>query len=195
MANLDRLAHHDLAMKNQRSRPKLHVFVSRPTTIDPSFEKQYVAFERFLRSRGLLLQRLGRENYSRKAPLIAVQDILKSCAGAIVLGYPHTRHAHRVVRGTTPTTVFELDSPTAWNQIEGALAYGLGLPVLVVAHPTISGGIFDHGVTGEMVVTLDLAAKDWFRSEAFLQPFQELEHDWARQSVANGATPGGSRRR
>lgn len=182
-------------MTTRRTSSKVHVFVSRPTTVDPSFEKQYVAFERFLRGRGLLLQRLGRENYSRKAPLIAVRDILHACAGAIVLGYPHTRHSHRVVRGTTTTTAFELDSPTPWNQIEGALAYGLGLPVLVVAHPTISGGIFDHGVTGEMVVTLDLAARDWFKSQAFLQPFEELEQDWARISTGSAPTPRASRKR
>lgn len=29
--------------------------------------------------------------------------------------------------------------PTPWNQIEGALAYRTGTPVLVIAHPGVEG--------------------------------------------------------
>ncbi|MCC7012350.1 MAG: hypothetical protein IT454_07315 [Planctomycetes bacterium] len=159
---------------HRRKAAALRVFVSRPTTIEPPFEREYSAFERHLVASGLESQRLGRANYSKKAPLLAVREILAECAGAIVLGYPHTRHVHRVVRGVTTTSEFGLDSPTPWNQIEGALAYGQGLPLLVVAHSSISGGIFDHGVTGEMVLTIDLAARGWFKTPAFRQPFEEF---------------------
>jgi hypothetical protein len=63
--------------------------------------------------------------------------------------------------------------PTPWNQIEGALAYASHKPILVVAHPGISGGVFDHGITGEGVLHLDLTQATWFEKPEFQQPFAE----------------------
>ncbi len=58
-----------------------------------------------------------------------------------------------------------------------ALAYACESPVLVIAHPGIDGGVFDHGITGEGVLHIDLAEPDWFRKAQFTQPFRE----WAAE--------------
>lgn len=46
-------------------------------------------------------------------------------------------------------------------------------PILVVVHPGISGGVFDHGFTGEGVLHLDLSEAGWFERAEFQQPFAE----------------------
>jgi hypothetical protein len=53
------------------------------------------------------------------------------------------------------------------------LAYAAGAPILVVAHPGVNGGVFDHGITGEGVLHLDLADSRWFKEPQFAQPYEE----------------------
>lgn len=150
-----------------------HVFISRPTRIGEAFERAYVNFNDFLDHEGFVARRLGNTDYSRKAPLQAVIDIMDECCGAIVLGYPQLEFRHEVRRSTEVREVTAHVFPTPWNQIEGALAYRTRTPVLVVAYEGVSGGVFDHGVTGEGVLHVDLSRADWFQQAAFLQPFRE----------------------
>jgi hypothetical protein len=53
------------------------------------------------------------------------------------------------------------------------LAYAAGAPILVVAHPGVNGGVFDHGITGEGVLHLDLADSRWCKEPQFAQPYEE----------------------
>ena len=46
-------------------------------------------------------------------------------------------------------------------------------PVLVAAYPGISGGVFDHGITDEGVLHLNLTQATWFEKPEFQQPFAE----------------------
>jgi hypothetical protein len=150
-----------------------NVFVSRPTTIDQRFESVYTQFDKFLASSKIVPRRLGKTDYSRTAPLKAVFKIMDECCGAIILGYPQISMRHEVMRSTKLQNDWGYVFPTPWNQIEGALAYRAGTPVLVVAHPGVEGGVFDHGVTGEGVLHLDLGDPRWFKSAEFKQPFTE----------------------
>ena len=95
-----------------------------------------------------------------------------TCAGAIILGYPKQGFA---LTGFDRDVAVEL--PTAWNQIEGALAYALGKPTLVVAHKGIQGGVFDYGVTGEFVFKCDLGSTGWFKANDFSGCF----NDWQKR--------------
>jgi hypothetical protein len=61
--------------------------------------------------------------------------------------------------------------------LEGALAYRARSPVLVLAHAGVSGGVFDHGVTGEGMIHVDLESVDWFQLPTFTQPYQEWKLD------------------
>jgi hypothetical protein len=79
-------------------------------------------------------------------PLTRVRAMLGSCAGAVVLGFAQSV----VTEGASlPATARQrpIESGTAlaspWNQLEAGVAFGLGLPVLVMAEPGIAGGIFD----------------------------------------------------
>jgi hypothetical protein len=122
---------------------------------------------------GFALRRLGGADFTRKAPLRAVIELINICCGAIVLGYPQLEFRHELLRSAQVQNKVGYVFPTPWNQIEGALAYNCQAPVLVVAHTGISGGVFDHGVTGEGVLHLDLSQPDWFQQAQFSQPCGE----------------------
>lgn len=160
----------------------MDVFISRPTSLEEPFEVAYSEFNVLLLSHSLRPRRLGASDYPRKAPLREVINVMKCCRGAIVLGYPQVSMRHEVRHCGRPTNDWGHVFPTPWNQIEGALAYREGFPVLVVAQHNVTGGVFDYGVTGEMVIHMDLAKPDWCRSPVFQQPFG----DWLREV---GLTP------
>ena len=159
----------------------MNVFLSRPTRVGSAFETPYQAFETYLTSCGFVLKRLGGGNFSKKAPLRAVIDLIADCAGAIILGYPQLEFSHEARRSTEVQNKVSYVLPTPWNQIEGALAYSSHKPILVIAHPGISGGVFDHGITGEGVLHLDLTEPAWFTKPQFVQPFEE----WLNEVRAN----------
>ena len=151
----------------------MNVFVSRPTVVGADYERAYEGFHAQLVSDGYTLRRLGGGDHSKKAPLRAVIDLINECCGAIILGYPQLEFQHHALRSAEYQNNFRCIYPTPWNQIEGALAYACRCPVLVVAHPGISGGVFDHGITGEAVLHIDLAEADWYQKAKFSQPFKE----------------------
>jgi len=64
------------------------LFISRPTNIAEEFEKQFTLFDKFLKRAGFNPVRLGVNNYTLDAPLRGVIELMKTCQGAIILGYP-----------------------------------------------------------------------------------------------------------
>lgn len=151
----------------------MNIFISRPTLVRPEFESPYTAFRDYLLAEGFVLRRLGGGDFSKKPPLRAVIDLISECCGAIVLGYPQIEFQHEARRSTEVQSKFHYVFPTPWNQIEGALAYACHAPIMVVGHPGISGGVFDHGITGEGVLHVDLSEPDWFQKAQFAQPYKE----------------------
>lgn len=117
----------------------IQVFVSRPTAVEKAEEAAYAAFELNIAREGLRARRLGQTDYSLKAPLHAVMDIMDQCSGAIILGYPQVIVRNEVRRGTS-IQAHGILFPTPWNQIEGALAMRAKIPVLVVASEGSLGG-------------------------------------------------------
>jgi hypothetical protein len=157
----------------------MDIFISRPTKLEDRFEDHFSGFMSFLKSKKFNVYRLGSENFSKKAPLRKVIDLIKRCEGAIIIGYPQTQLVNETRRGPIMESQYRLTIPTPWNQIEGAVAYALGKPVLVISQTGITGGVFDYGVTGEGVVDLDLAQANWFKTKAFLEPFGEWQEELA----------------
>lgn len=151
------------------------VFLSRPSIIAGDYETHYDAFIRFLTTRGYRLRRLGKHDYTMDAPLRGVMDLMKVCKAAIILGYPQYEVSSVIAKGGARQQGIEMILPTPWNQIEATLAFREAVPVLVIAHRGVSGGVFDHGVTGEYVLTVDLGRKDWHKSEEFRGVFLEWE--------------------
>lgn len=149
------------------------IFLSRPSALGPECEKAYDQFVRFLKKEDFTPRRLGKSDYSLKAPIHAVIDIMEQCKGAIILGYAQVVIQHEIRRGVTVQASSGMVLPTPWNQIEGALAYSRRIPVMVITQEGVSGGIFDYGVTGDFVLTLDLSATKWHHDDRFSQVYSQ----------------------
>ena len=148
------------------------IFVSRPTDLADEFEAAHVEFEAFLRTNTFETKTLGRNVYSLESPLDAVINLMKSCSGAVILGYPQRIFTTRMAKCTRVEFDKSVSLPTPWNQIESVLAYQLNIPILVIAHTGISGGIFDHGVTGKFIFSANLDNLQWFREKDKLIIFE-----------------------
>ena len=153
------------------------IFVSRPTMITRTFEAEYAVVETWLRRKGYRARRVGADAYTMDAPLKGVMDLMKKCRGAIILGYPQYHVTASLSKGGKAEQKMQAIFPTPWNQIEATLAFRRGIPVLVVAHNGVSGGIFDYGVTGEYVHATNLGRKDWHKDAGF----QALFCDWEKR--------------
>ncbi len=151
----------------------IDVFVSRPTVIAKYFEQRYMALEKYLSRKGYRTRRLGAGQYTMDAPLKGVMALMRKCRGAIVLGYPQYEATATVSKAEKTQQKVYAAFPTPWNQIEATLAFKQRIPVLVVAHEGVSGGIFNRGVTGEYVHTADLSVKDWHKKRDFQGIFDE----------------------
>lgn len=151
------------------------IFLSRPTQIARKFETQCASFCAYLSRKGYSVCRLGSDQYTIDAPLKGVMDLMKTCRAAIVLGYPQYVVTAAISKASLPQQNLSAVFPTPWNQIEATLAFKQRIPVLVVAHEGVSGGVFDYGVTGEYVHTANLGTKDWYKRKDFQGVFQEWQ--------------------
>jgi hypothetical protein len=140
------------------------VFVSKPTTISDVQSKFCNNLEAALRVRGLRLRILGTTDYSNKAPLLGVLQLLNGCEGVIVLGLKQIIVKDCIEKeGTNKRQEgrrFFL--PTAWNHLEGGIAFALNLPLLIICEEGVEGGIFDRGVTDKFIhhINLSFGAED-----------------------------------
>lgn len=152
------------------------IFISRPTVIAERFESQYVFFQAYLLRKGYIACRLGADNYTMDAPLKGVMSLMKDCRAAIVLGYPQFEVKALLSKADVPQQELSTVFPTPWNQIEATLAFKQSLPVIVVAHLGVSGGVFDYGVTGQYVHTADLGMLGWYKNKDFQGVFREWQN-------------------
>jgi hypothetical protein len=136
-----------------------NVFVSRPTWVDPKFQKGLDGFLRVLAGLDLQPRTIGTTDYPSKAPLNEVIKLMELCSGAIILGYPQIVATAGYVKDKPIST--DVILPTEWNHIEAGLAHARGIPLLVIHHHGISRGIFDRGAIANFIYELDLADPAW----------------------------------
>jgi hypothetical protein len=81
---------------------------------------------------------------TNRQPLKDVEYTMKRCFGAIVLAFERTRIEVGVSRpgAKLERKLKDVRLPTIWNQIEAAMAYTCGLPLLVL----VENGLQDEGV-------------------------------------------------
>jgi len=142
----------------------VNIFVSRPTWVSSEFEEGLSTFMVQLGNLGLVPRTLGVTDYPSKAPLDEVIAILKSCQGAVVLGYPQLEVQSGILKGKNLTEPLSL--ATEWNHLEAALAYSMEIPLLIIHHETIGRGIFDRGVLNAFLHEVDLTSPTWSMQQA-----------------------------
>lgn len=126
----------------------MNVFVSVGTGLTASQEEFVTAVEERLRAIGLNPLTIGRNRYSVDAPLHAVSDLMDECQGAVVIALERFRFPLGQERpgSSQQRDLTDVRLPTAWNQIEAAMAHSRGLPLLVIIDDHLrADGLLEKG--------------------------------------------------
>jgi hypothetical protein len=127
---------------------ELNVFVSVGGTATDEQERFVRAVEDRLRSEGLVPHTVGRNTFSSDAPLKTITDLLDRCAGTVVIALERTYFASGTEKrgGPKESRLSDVRLPTPWNQIEAAMAYTRGQPLMVIVESGLkSEGLLEHG--------------------------------------------------
>ena len=127
---------------------ELNVFVSVGGTATEQQEAFVRAVEDRLRSEGLVPHTVGRNTFSADAPLKTVTELIDKCTGAVVIALERSYFASGTEKhgGPKEIALSEVRLPTPWNQIEAAMAYARGLPLMVVVESGLkSEGLLERG--------------------------------------------------
>lgn len=144
---------------------KVPIFVSRPTPHLAAQERFVEQFLGALADRGFEPITMGRgSSYDYEAPLVGIRRLLTHCCGLVSVAF---RRAHAV----SVTKYLSADLPgfaeseegdvwltSPYCQIEPAMAFQLGLPVLILREKgVLAEGVLEKGVTGLYLPEFTLA--------------------------------------
>jgi hypothetical protein len=110
------------------------VFISAGTPADESQRSFRDAIVNAIKLAGFVPRLMDPKDWDYKNPLRGVRRAMEECRGAVVVAYARYQvnvGAELRLGGEQPLE--SVAFPTAWNQIEAAMAYEKGLPLLVVA--------------------------------------------------------------
>lgn len=135
---------------------KIPVFLSRPT---PHLKAQVSFLDEItaeLDARGLQPLSLGPgSTYDYDAPLVGIRRILAHCCGLVSVAFRRVhatsaiRHPGADLAGRAEEGPHELWFTSPYCQIEPAMAFQLGLPILILReHGVLAEGLLEKGVTG-----------------------------------------------
>lgn len=151
----------------------------------------------YLDSRGLAPRTLGVTDYDADAPLKAIRRLMLECNGLITIALARTyiekgignyRADDATIRAV-PLDGTYLTSP--WSHIEAAMAYQIGLPVLIFREAgVVADGLLEKGVVGTYMPEVDLtvSADAYFDSREWLDTMRKWE-GYVRAVVENKGNP------
>jgi hypothetical protein len=127
---------------------QLHVFVSVGGTASAAQEAFISAVEDRLKSEGMIPHTIGRNTFSTDAPLKAVTNLMNTCSGTVVIALERTYFPSGIDKrgGPKESPLANVILPTPWNQIEAAMAYSKGHPLMVIVEEGLkSEGLLEKG--------------------------------------------------
>jgi hypothetical protein len=152
---------------------KISVFLSYPKPCYIAQEKFLEELKDFLINRGFVPRTIGVTDYDMDAPLKTIRRLMLECNGLITVALRRTY----IEKGTGKyrTDLKEskeiqiqdtwLTSP--WSQIEAAMAYQIGLPILILReNGVVEEGILERGILGLYMPEFNLESKigEYFKS-------------------------------
>jgi hypothetical protein len=152
---------------------QVSIFLSYPK---PCFKLQEDFVKRirsYLEERGFAPRTLGVTDYDMDAPLTAIRRLMLESNGLITIAFRRTYVERGTARLRTDiaklqeTTIDGVWLTTPWAHIESAMAYQLGLPVLILREKgVLDDGILERGIVGLYMPEIDLETSldDYFTS-------------------------------
>ena len=141
----------------------ISVFLSYPK---PCFGAQETFIDRIkkcLAERGFAPRTLGVTDYDMDAPLTAIRRLMLESNGLLTVAFRRTfvtkgtARRRTDIKGLKPTPIHKKWLSTPWAHIEPAMAYQLGLPVLILREQgVLEDGILERGVIGLYMPEFDL---------------------------------------
>ena len=160
------------------------VFVSVGRTSTPQQEEFVSGIEAHMVDHGLMPQALGRNYWSSQQPLRAIDELMNQCSGVAIVGFERLSVVQAIDRrgSENQKELADFALPTVWNQIEAAMAYSRGLPLLVLMQEEVRAeGLLELG-------------NDWYVKRMRLGPqatsdreFRGIFDDWRTRVVAHHA--------
>ena len=154
------------------------IFLSVGRTSTPQQEEFVSAVEQYIMANGLTPKTVGRSAFSSLQPLKFVAQLMKECAGTVIIAFERTHITYGIERRGSPAAKVIEDAaiPTVWNQIEAAMAYASNHPLLVVVqHGLRSEGLLETGYDWYVQwVPIEVSALD---TKEFCDTFA----DWKRR--------------
>ena len=153
----------------------LNVFLSVGRTATPEQQEFVTAIGDFLAANDLVPRTVGRTDFAYQKPLERIAEVMQECCGTIIVAFErlHISEGVELRGGSSATDLTEVSLPTVWNQIEAAMAYALGHPLLAIVESNLRNeGLLEEGY-------------DWFIKWVNLDPvclddrgFQEVFANW-----------------
>lgn len=90
------------------------------------------------------------------------EQVMRRCEGCVLLGFPRWR---------IPAGASKVRLPTEFNHYEGAVAYTLDLPLLILVPASVRRRVVFDGYNGYVGIIPDRATPKWLTTDAFRVPF------------------------
>lgn len=174
------------------------IFFSYPK---PWSEEQERFVERvcsYLEHRGFQPRTLGVTDYDMDAPLHAIRRLMLESNGFVTVALKRIHVATGTTMRRGPGSPFEETAledqwlTTPWPHIEAAMAFQLGLPILVFRERgVLADGVLEAGVIGAYMPEIDPSTSldDYFSSPEWTQPMGQWEGRVRRVIEHKGKPP------
>lgn len=160
----------------------ISVFVSVGKTSSREQELFVSGIETNLEKNGLRPRTVGRSESSSRQPLRAIHRLMDRCAGALVVALPRVMIEKAIERRGEETTMLSGTAlATPWNQIEAAIAYSKGIPLLVIKE----GRVREEGLLErchDWAVLTAPVDPMFLDSAEFAGPFERWRRDVVRRA-------------
>lgn len=173
------------------------IFFSYPTPWATEQEEIIARVCAYLEQRGFEPRTLGVTDYDMDAPLHAVRRLMLECNGLVTIALRRTHVIEGVKKHPSETDAsidVSLDDrwlTTPWPHIEAAMAFQLGLPILVFREQgVVADGVLEQGVVGTYMPEIPSGNMgDYFSSPQWTQPMGQWEGRVRRVIEQKGRPP------
>jgi hypothetical protein len=174
------------------------VFLSYPKPWSAAQDQFLDRVSEHLRQRGFEPRTLGITDYDMDAPLRAVRRLMLESNGLITIALRRIEIAEGTAKLRGPDGALQdraLEGrwlTTPWPHIEAAMAYQLGLPILILREQgVLADGLLEHGIVGLYMpeIDVDTDLDEYFRSPQWMQPMGQWEGRVRRVIERKGEPP------
>ncbi|HET7477000.1 MAG TPA: hypothetical protein VFJ97_13390 [Dermatophilaceae bacterium] len=176
----------------------ISVFLSRPSPHEDGQRRFLEAVQAHLHDRGLAPRTIGNTDYSRE-PMPHIRSVMMDCNGFLGLGF----RRFKIIKGEDrPGAVGAYNNlgrvsnqwlTTPYLHLEAAIAFQLGLPILLFAEAgVIREGALEHGIMTMDKHAFDTTTEDGRQAFLDSEQWRQLTNSWegeVREVVYNKGQP------